>query len=300
MPQLLTLPYPVPLSAVGTLLPGAKLSFFVSGSSTPQPVYQDINLTTPLSQPVEADAAGRFPAIYLDPALPDYRILLTDSADVVQPGYPIDDIPAQQNTAQKIRLKHTAPELIFEETDASANNKKWRLRVNTEALTVDIGNDAESAWVNVLSLDRNGVLYLADPDQIFDPAPLITGVPGSFTATLTGMDGSTTGTINYERIGRVVVMYTNGVAFTGTSNASSMTMTGLPSAIATANTHSCACYVTDNGVEFIPALATITGTTVTFRPLSGGTYSATGFTGSGTKGLGSGWSIVYPLTTSPA
>jgi hypothetical protein len=292
------MPKPLALSASGLALPGAKLYAFQTGTSTPQNTYQDILLATPHANPVVADSAGFFAPIYLDPSLPNYRLRLTTSADVQV--WQLDDIPSNQNTAQQFRLKHTAPELIFEETDASSNNKKWRIRVNSEELTVDIGNDAESIWTNVLSLDRDGVLELADPDGIFDPAPLVTGQSGSFLATLTGMSGLTTGTINYLRMGFLVVLYTNGAAITGTSNTTAMTMTGLPAVISPANTHSCVCYVTDNGTDFTPALATITGSTVTFRMLSGGVYSSTGFTNSGTKGLGAGWSIVFPLTTNPA
>jgi hypothetical protein len=298
MPALLTIPKPLALSASGLALPGAKLYAYQTATSTPQNLYQDIALTTAHANPVVADASGFFAPIYLDPSLPNYRLTLTTSADAQV--WQLDDIPSNQNTAQQFRLKHTAPELIFEETDASANNKRWRLRVNSESLTVDLGNDAESVWTNVLSLDRTGVLELADPDEIFDPAPVITGQSGSFTATLTGMSASTTGTINYLRMGYLIAMFTNGAAFTGTSNATSMTMTGLPALISPANTHSCVCYVTDNGTEFMPALATITGSTVTFRMLNAGVYSSTGFTNSGTKGLGSGWSIVFPLTANPA
>ena len=94
MPQLLTLPYAVPLSASGAILPGSKLSFYQTGTSTPQSVYTNISLSVAHSQPVVADGAGRFAKIYLDPGLPDYRILLTDSAGGAQPGFPIDDVPS--------------------------------------------------------------------------------------------------------------------------------------------------------------------------------------------------------------
>lgn len=73
---------------------GAKLNFYISGTSTRQNTYQDIDLTTAHANPVVANASGYFAPIYLDPSLPNYRVTLTDSSDVVQSGYPVDDVPA--------------------------------------------------------------------------------------------------------------------------------------------------------------------------------------------------------------
>lgn len=161
MPALFTLPQVVALSSTNQLLPGAKLTFTATGTSSPQPVYQDSALTVPHSNPVVANGAGVFAKIYLDPSLPNYRILLTDSADVAQPGYPIDDYPSNQNTGQTFRLKSVSPELIFEETDAAANNKKWRLRVNTQQMTIDLLNDAESVATTIATLSRSGTSITA-------------------------------------------------------------------------------------------------------------------------------------------
>ncbi len=291
MPQLLTLPYAVPLSAAGLILPGAKLSFFQTGTSTPQPVYQDVGLATPHTQPITADGAGRFAAIYLDASLPNYRILLTDSADVPQPGYPIDEVPSNQNTSQTFRLKAAAPELIFEETDASANNKKWSIRVNTEVLTIDTLDDAESTRTNVASITRAAIL-LANGERVS------TTKTASFTATLTGMGSTTTGTMIYEIIGRWAVLYAGfaAAAITGTSNATSFTVTGLPAAVVPGAAVQVPCILEDNGVLIVgSAVIASGGTVITFS--MGSPLSATGFTNSGTKGLPAGWSIMFPRNT---
>jgi hypothetical protein len=156
MPALFTGPQFIALSALNTPLPGAKLTFTETGTSTPQNVYQDVGLTVPHANPVVANGAGVFDPIYLDPSLPNYRVLLTDSASVTQPGYPIDDYPSNQNTGQTFRLKSTAPELIFEETDASAGNQKWRVRVNAEQMRISLLNDAESVATDLAIIDRSG------------------------------------------------------------------------------------------------------------------------------------------------
>lgn len=88
--------------------PGAKLHFYATGSSTPQNTYQDSDLTTPHANPVVANSAGYFDPIYLDPSLPDYRVDLTDSADVQQSGYPLDDIPAASAGVSAIFARKTS------------------------------------------------------------------------------------------------------------------------------------------------------------------------------------------------
>jgi len=50
---------------------------------------------------------------------------------------------------------------------------------------------------------------------------------GDFTATLTGFSGTVTGTVEYQRTGRLVVLYIPSL-INGTSNSGSMTMTGIP------------------------------------------------------------------------
>lgn len=72
-----------PLNISGGILPGAKIQFYISGTTTPTDVYADAGLTTPLSNPVIADADGRFVAIYLDPTV-TYRALLFDEDDALQ------------------------------------------------------------------------------------------------------------------------------------------------------------------------------------------------------------------------
>lgn len=47
------------------LLVGAKLYWYQSGTTTPINTYSDIDLTVPNTNPVLADASGRFPQIFL-------------------------------------------------------------------------------------------------------------------------------------------------------------------------------------------------------------------------------------------
>lgn len=80
---------PRPLSQTGQPMPGATYTFLESQTTTPATVYADASLTTPLPNPLTADADGRFPAIYLDPAVV-YRVQLHDGDGVLQ--YDVDPV----------------------------------------------------------------------------------------------------------------------------------------------------------------------------------------------------------------
>jgi hypothetical protein len=82
MPQVFYFPAYQALSGSGTPLPGAKLSFFKTGTTTAAAVYADAARAS-LPNPVVADAQGRFPQIYPDPAVV-YRARLSDSSNVQQ------------------------------------------------------------------------------------------------------------------------------------------------------------------------------------------------------------------------
>ncbi len=71
--------YPIFEALDQAQLAGAELYFYETDTLTQQVVYADKALEVPLSQPVQADAAGRFPAVYLNPNTgDDYRVQLYD------------------------------------------------------------------------------------------------------------------------------------------------------------------------------------------------------------------------------
>jgi hypothetical protein len=74
-------------------LNGGKAYFYLSGTTTPEDVFEDDGLTTPLANPVVANSAGFFPElVYLDPTKA-YRCVIKTSADVtISDADPINDI----------------------------------------------------------------------------------------------------------------------------------------------------------------------------------------------------------------
>ncbi len=84
---------PVPtLRAVdsnGVPMSGALLQFYLTGTTTPTPVYTSATLGTPLSNPVVSDSAGLFPAIYIDPTITYRAQLKTSGGSLVQDIDPV-------------------------------------------------------------------------------------------------------------------------------------------------------------------------------------------------------------------
>lgn len=76
-----------PLDINGDIMPGAYLRFYLTGTTTLTNIYADADLTTPLANPLTANADGRFVPIYLDP-ITTYRVQLFDALDVLQ--YDVD------------------------------------------------------------------------------------------------------------------------------------------------------------------------------------------------------------------
>ena len=67
------------LDGNGDPLPGNKLSFFETGTTTPKDTFSDSGLATANTNPVVADANGRIPDIFLDGT---YKVVLKDTDDV--------------------------------------------------------------------------------------------------------------------------------------------------------------------------------------------------------------------------
>lgn len=70
------LPYQTVIDGAGVPIPGAFLFFYVSETDTPLDTYANPTLTVPNTNPVQADAAGRFGNIFM---LGTYKVVLTDA-----------------------------------------------------------------------------------------------------------------------------------------------------------------------------------------------------------------------------
>jgi hypothetical protein len=111
---------------------------------------------------------------------------------------------------------------------------------------------------------------------------------GSFTGTFTGFTTTVTGTCVWARIGNLVMLIIPAVS--GTSNATSMSMTGLPAEISSSVTQWNPTNVTNNGAA-VAGICTISSSSIAFAVGAGGTA----FTASGTKGITDAITYAYTL-----
>lgn len=81
------------VDASGKPYSGAKLAFYRAGTSTLVTVYQNATGSTPHTNPVTADTAGVFPAIYLDTIYPLKAILRTAAGVTLQTIERFDPAP---------------------------------------------------------------------------------------------------------------------------------------------------------------------------------------------------------------
>lgn len=113
---------------------------------------------------------------------------------------------------------------------------------------------------------------------------------GSFTATATGMTTSPTGTVKYTRSGNIVVLELPSIS--GTSNATTFTLTGLPTQLRPAATKVVYVRVQDNGGAYRQAVMAIDSAGGV--QLYNGLTTADLFTATGTKAVGA-LSVSYTL-----
>lgn len=81
----------------------------------------------------------------------------------------------------------------------------------------------------------------------FGGSTLSSYISSSYTGTLTGVTTTVTGTVYYVKVGDQVTIDTPYNAMTGTSNATTKTITGMPAAIRPASTKRWFAIVQDNG-----------------------------------------------------
>lgn len=141
----------------------------------------------------------------------------------------------------------------------------------------------------------SGMHYIFEYDSTQDKCILLNPSRSlsSYTITLNGMTGTTTGTINtaLEGNGKMLTQYII-VNITGTSNSTSMGGTGVPSYALTTSAVRVGAGIIDNNSGFWGGNTTPGSSTYTFEKTYGA--GSTSFTSSGTKGLLNS-KVVYSL-----
>jgi hypothetical protein len=119
-------------------------------------------------------------------------------------------------------------------------------------------------------------------------AEYASGKTGTYTATLTGCTTTPTGTVSWTKQGKRVLL--NVPIITGASASTAATLTGMPAELRPSGTRNMWSMTVDNGVEKFSPLSIGTNGVMTMATGFSGT-----FTGSGTKGVSSGWTLTYDI-----
>jgi hypothetical protein len=162
---------PVPalraVDANGTPMSGALLRFYLTGTTTPTPVYTDKTLGTALSNPVVSDSAGLFPPIYTHPTI-NYRAqLLTGGGSLVQGIDPVEQvfaISAGSITAAMLAPGAAASNLAFTPLN-KAGDTASALIINT-ASSAPFANSAGYIGFPANEQDANYTFAITDQGKM--------------------------------------------------------------------------------------------------------------------------------------
>lgn len=140
----------------GATVPGAFMRVFENNSSTLAQIFASLDPDVPLAQPVQADANGVFPDIYVNSAAP-LRVLISapDPVDsnligVTLPGYPMDNIvPLASEVTGAANIPFSPTEALPQENvqaaiEAAAASSSGQTELVARSLT---------AWVTGGTLD---------------------------------------------------------------------------------------------------------------------------------------------------
>lgn len=172
----------------GNPLAGAKLRFYDAGTTTPRTVYSNSGLSTAISQPVIADAAGRFVQVYLQAGI--YKYTLHTSADVL--------VTSQDNVDPGLSASGTAIPIAQGGTGATtAAGARTNLNVPATSVTDGLDTrlaDVEAALaappVNAVVVDTFAASYTPDFTLEQNRAVILTGGITINAPTITaGTDG---------------------------------------------------------------------------------------------------------------
>lgn len=119
---------------------------------------------------------------------------------------------------------------------------------------------------------------------------------GMFVGVLTGFAAGQNINVSWKRIGPFALLSSDAGA-SAVSTTTALTMTGIPNFLVPSAARVVMTEVLDNsGGKAAAVSVTLTNTLVfSMQSLATGLFGATNFTAAGNKGLGPGWSVLYPL-----
>lgn len=307
---------------IGIILSGGKINTYLAGSSTPQATYTDITGGTPNANPIVLNSAGRLPNVAIwQPQGVAIKAVITDannntvvSIDQISGINDLSSVLASfANAASGSGADLVANAVRSYDIFASARAANTPILTAGQTLVVDFEGG------NSVGDGLSGLFYWSPSSAAADDSINVikpTAVSGngrylrifgstSFTGTFTGFTAGTTGTMKYRITDGIVYVWTES-DIVSTSNANTMTMTGLPTPLYPSVDRLCIGFGTQNNSDNIKGVAGIlvsSSGTITFflLQISGaGSNStlesnSTAFVNANQKGIFKGFTWSYPL-----
>lgn len=187
----------------GVPIPGAKINYYLTGTTTPQNTYSDAGLTAANTNPVICDANGCVPEVYL--AATRYKRAVTDASNVSLPQYDVDPLDASQQIIALAALPSPAYPLL-------------RVANTTDGHTYR-RNLANSAWIDEGLTDS--LLNAATvTDQLTGTSVAVASTPDSVAALWQrGTDIASAATLSLPATGGGVFNITGTTGISAISSA---------------------------------------------------------------------------------
>lgn len=174
------------IDANGDAVSGAKVRFFDSGTTNLQTVYTDAGLGTAHPDPLVANGAGVFPAVF-QAGSTDIKVTMTDASDVALPGYPLDPAVLQGTAggASSVSFSPTS-RIIATDTQAAIEEVDGDVKVIEDARTIEKSVYTTAGTTTTYTISATGFTVYATGNRFWVRA----------NATNTGA-----ATINVESVG---------------------------------------------------------------------------------------------------
>lgn len=252
----------------GNSIPGAKLNFFVTGTSTRADTFSDNALSIANANPVVADGNGRFGDIFLQQI--NYLVTYTDEDDVILDQQ--DPVDGTQGISGAITVDPGAPndslvinssgesvgEFLVQKAGSNSISTSYKLlNVNADAgfnWQMDASNDLalfafDSTWSSILTVDRTTGSFDFSVGGVFlggnGAANLLDDKDqGTFTVAFTAASSGTItvntslDTLQFQKIGDTCKVWGTVQISSVSSPVGAVAMTGLPFTSRTNNENS--------------------------------------------------------------
>jgi hypothetical protein len=213
------------------------------------------------------------------------------------------------DTSQRVGIGTASPANKLHVSDTTTSTVKTRTQASTGYVDVGMGgnsgvfdttgsdgirlrmssNDKVSIDGSTLALSGlQGIKFQATQSASSDANTLDDYQEGSYTGTLTGCTTSPTTTVYYTKIGNIVHLSNLAAGITGTSNASTMRLTGMPALIRPANASKAAVQGGISGSVSQTIWAQVLSNGDIYCESGGSSWPT-----SGVKGFDSGFGITY-------